>query len=219
VWVGAARKLPVLDEPRALALAGLLAALAGWLVYGVVQFTFRIPAIVYLAALLAGAAVGLAPPIARRLPRRVLLVVLGVALILLGGRAAQALRRPVSPGYEAGFHRWERQPDGRPARWTRGRAALSVPVRGSAIELAFRAPMHDIAARPQQVRVWLDGRPAAAVTLAAPDWRRLTLPVGQPVGAPVLVEVEPGYTFVPSRVSPSGDHRRLGVMMAEPAWK
>jgi O-antigen ligase len=219
VWLGAARRLPGLDEPRALALAGLLAALAGWLVYGVVQFTFRIPALVYLAALLAGAAVALAPPAARPLPRRALLAGVGVALLLLGGRAAEALRRPVTPGYEAGFHRWERQPDGRAARWTRGRAALSVPARGSALELAFRAPIRDIAARPQQVRVWLDGRPAAAVTLAAPDWQAVTLPVDRPAGAPVLVEVEPGYTFVPSRIAPSRDDRRLGVMMAELVWK
>ena len=219
VWLGAARRLPALDGPRALALAGLLAALAGWLAYGVVQFTFRVPALVYLAALLAGAAVALAPPAPRRLSRRLLLVGLGIALALLGGRAIQALRRPVTPGYEAGFHRWERQPDGRAARWTRGRAALSVPVRGPALELAFRAPIGDIAARPQQVRVWLDGRPATAMTLATPDWQAVTLPVGRPVGAAVLVEVEPGYTFVPSRDAPSRDDRRLGVMMAEPIWK
>ena len=55
----------------------LLAALAGWLVYGIVQFTFRVPALVYLAALLAGAAVALAPPAPRRLSRRALLVGLG----------------------------------------------------------------------------------------------------------------------------------------------
>jgi hypothetical protein len=57
------------------------------------------------------------------------------------------------------------------------------------------------------------------MTLAAPDWQTITLPVGQPVGAPVLVEIEPGYTFVPSQVAPSRDHRRLGVMMAELVWK
>jgi hypothetical protein len=57
------------------------------------------------------------------------------------------------------------------------------------------------------------------VTLATPDWQAVTLPVGRPIGAAVLVEVEPGYTFVPSRVSPSRDDRRLGVMMAEPVWK
>jgi O-antigen ligase len=219
VWLGAARRLPALDDSRGLALAGLLAALGGWLVYGIVQFTFRVPALVYLVALLAGAAVALAPPPPRRLPRWALLVGLGIALALLGGRAAEALRRPVTPGYEAGFHRWERQPDGRPARWTRGRAALSVPARGPALELAFRAPIRDLAARPQQVRVWLDGRPAATITFAAPDWQTITLPVGQPVGSPVLVEVEPGYTFVPSQEAPSRDHRRLGVMMAELVWK
>jgi hypothetical protein len=219
LWLGAVRRLPAVDDARGLALAGLLAALAGWLVYGIVQFTFRVPALVYLAALLAGAAVALAPPARRRLPRWALLVGIGIALALLGGRAAEALRRPVTPGYEAGFHRWERQPDGRAARWTRGRAALSVPAGGPALELAFRAPIRDVAARPQQVRVWLDGRPAPTMTLASPEWQTITLPVDQPVGSPVLVEVEPGYTFVPSQAAPSRDHRRLGVMMAELVWK
>ena len=128
-----------------------------------------------------------------------------------GGRS-EALRRPVTPGYEAGFHRWERQPDGRAARWTRGRAALSVPVRGPALELAFRAPIRDVAARPQQVRVWLDGRPAAALTLATPDWQAVTLPVGRPSRgrrprrgrARLHVRPEPGRAV--ARRPPPGGH-------------
>jgi len=219
LWWAAVRRLGGVDGPRAVALAGLLAALAGWLVYGVVQFTFRVPALIYLAALLAGAAVALAPPAPRRLSRRTLVVGLAVALALLGGRAAEALRRPVTPGYEAGFYRWERQTDGRAARWTRGRAALSVPVRGSTLELRFRTPTRDIAARPQGVRVWLDGRPAAELILATPDWQTIALPVVRASGEPLLVEVEPGYTFVPNRVSASRDDRRLGVMMGELRWR
>jgi O-antigen ligase len=219
LWWGAFQRLRQVDGARAMVLAGLLAALAGWLVYGLVQFTLRIPALIYLAALFSGAAVSLAPPEPRRLSRRALLVGLAVALALLGGRAVQALRRPVTPGYETGFHRWERQPDGRPARWTRGRAALSVPVRGSTLDLAFQAPVRDIASRPQRVRVWLDGRPAPELVLATPDWHTMTLPVGRASGEPLLIEVEPGYAFVPSRISASRDDRRLGVMMGELTWR
>jgi hypothetical protein len=218
-WWVAARRLPSIDGSRAVALAGLLAALAGWLVYGVVQFTFRIPALVYQVALFIGAALSLAQLAPRHLSRRALVAGLAVALALLGARAWQALGRPVTPGYEAGFYRWEPRTDGPVARWTRGRAALSVPVRGTTVELAFRAPMRDIAARPQRVQVWLDGQPAPELVLSTPEWHTLALPVVRASGEPLLIEVEPDYTFVPSRVSRSRDNRRLGVMMAEPTWR
>jgi O-antigen ligase len=219
LWWAAVRRLGEVEGTRAVALAGLLAALAGWLVYGLVQFTFRIPALVYLAALFGGAAVSLVPPAPPLLSRRAILVGLAVTLALLGGRVVEALRRPVSPGYEAGFYRWERQPDGRPARWTRGRAAFSVPVGGATLELAFRAPAHEIAARPQRVRVWVDKSPAPELVLATPAWHTLALPVRRAGGESLLIEVEPGYTFVPSRVSSSRDDRRLGVMMGELTWR
>jgi O-antigen ligase len=212
LWWTASRQ-DALDGSRAVAVAGLLAGLAGWLVYGVVQFTFRIPAVLYLVALFAGAVLALAPPAPRRLSRRMVLVGLAVALVLLGARTIEALRRPVTPGYELGFYHWERQADGSASRWTHGRAALSVPVGGSTLELAFRAPI------PQRVRVWLDRRRAADLILATPEWRVIALPVTRASGEPLLVEVESGYTFVPSRVSSSRDDRRLGVMMGELRWR
>jgi hypothetical protein len=69
------------------------------------------------------------------------------------------------------------------------------------------------------VRVWLDGRPAPELVLATPDWHTMTLPVGRASGEPLLIEVEPGYAFVPSRISASRDDRRLGVMMGELTWR
>lgn len=220
IWLGAFGRLRALPPPRALLLAGVLAALAGWLVYGLVQFTFRVNALVYFACLLAGAAVAVAPPPPRPAPpRRLVLAAIAVALVVLAVRAEAALRRPVTPGYEAGFYRWERQPDGRAARWTNGRAAMTVPVRGPVLELAFGAPIRGIAARPQRVRVWVDGERRPDLRLAAPDWQTVAVPVRAPVGGHALVEVEVGYTFVPSRLSPSRDDRRLGVMMREVTWR
>jgi O-antigen ligase len=222
VWLGAWRRGAALTGPAAVALAGVLAALAGWLAYGAVQFTFRVDALVYLAAILAGAAVALAPPPAAPRPgasRRWGAAGLAAGLLLLGVRTTLALQRPVSPGYDAGFHRWERQPDGGAARWTRGRAATSLPVGGRVLALRLRAPLPGVEARPQVVRVWVDGGAPAVVRLAGPEWQALAVPVHRPRGAHVLVELEPAYTVVPARVAGSRDERRLGVMVGEVAWR
>jgi O-antigen ligase len=219
VWLGTWRRLGASSGLHAAVLCGLLAALAAWLAYGVVQFTFRVTALVYLAALLAGTAVALAPPSPRpALARRWIVAGLAVFALLLVVRAEAALRRPVSPGYEAGFYRWERQPDGRPARWTRGRAAMTVPVRGRVLELSFRAPIPGIAQHPQRVRIWVDGERRDDIHLATPGWRMLAVPVAGPAGGHALVQVEVDYTFVPSGLGPSRDTRRLGVMMGEVSW-
>jgi O-antigen ligase len=220
VWLGAARRLRAAAPDRLIPLAGLLAALAGWLAYSVVQFTFRVDALVYLAFILAGAAVGLAPPPpAVRPSRRWAIVAVGVGLILFVVRADAALRRPVSPGYQAGFHRWERQADGSAARWTGHRAAMTVPVRGRILELRLAAPIPDLPARPQTVRIWVDRGPAVAIQLATPDWQTVSVPVDKPGDGHVLVEMEVAYTFVPRDHPPSRDQRRLGVMVREVGWR
>ncbi len=220
IWLGALRSLPRATEPSAVLLSGVVASLTGWLAYGAVQFTFRVNALFYLACILTGTAAALAPAKPRpvRSPRWALTAV-ALGLVCLGLRAEAALERPVSPGYEAGFYRWERQPDGSPARWTGPRAALTVPIRGRVMLLAFRAPIPDIASRPQTVQLWVDRRLVAVLRLTAAEWQTLEVPLGQPVGAHALVEVETGHSFVPSRLSPSRDDRRLGVMMGEIRWR
>jgi hypothetical protein len=122
-------------------------------------------------------------------------------------------------GYEAGFYRWERQPEGGAARWTRRRAAVSVPAQGRVLALRLRAPIPDVERRPQVVRVWVDRRGPETVRLATGAWQALDVRIDKPPGAPVLVELEVGYTFVPSRVAASRDQRTLGVMVGELAWR
>lgn len=220
VWLGAVRRLPRLRGTSAVLLSGFLAALAGWFAYGVVQYTFRVDALVYLVCILAGVTVALVPPDRRTgVSRRWGLVAAALALVVLGLRADVALRRPVSLGYEVGFYRWERQADGRAVRWSRGRAAMSIPVRGRIMELQLRAPIPGVETRPQVVQVWVDRRLAAEVRLANPEWHAVDLPVEAPAGGRVLVELDVAYTFVPSRLTGSRDERRLGVMMAEVAWR
>ncbi|HEV8311144.1 MAG TPA: O-antigen ligase family protein [Methylomirabilota bacterium] len=220
VWLGTIRRLPALPPGAALLARGIVAALTGWLVYGVVQFTFRVPALVYLACIVAGTAVALAPP--ARQPawsRRWAAAAVAVALVIVAFRAEAALRRPVSPGYDAGFYRWERQPDGSAGRWTRGRAAMAVPVQGRVMTLRFRAPIPGIEARPQVARVMVNHRPMAVLTLATTGWHTLEVPVADSPGTHALVEVDVAYTFRPSELTPSEDDRRLGVMVGEVAWR
>jgi len=220
---GVLRRLPALPGDSRLVVEGLVASLAGWFAYAAIQYVFRVDALLYLVFILAGWAAGLAAPATRPAPggaaRRLAGVALVAGVVLFGVRVEAALRRPVPPGYEAGFHRWERQPDGAPARWTGGRAALTARVDGRGLVLTLRAPIPDVAARPQVVRVWVDRRPVPPVRLAASDWQTLTVPVERPRGDHVLVEFETAYTFVPARLAPSADTRRLGVMVGPLVWR
>jgi O-antigen ligase len=221
VWIGAAARLRVVAPGPATVGAGILAALAGWLTYAVVQFTFRVNALVYLACILAGTVVALTAPAPTSPGKRRpwFAVAVAVALVLAGARTYEALQRPVSPGYEGGFYRWERQPEGGAARWTRGRAAASVPAQGRVLTLRFRAPIPDVERRPQLVRVWVDRRAPETIRLATSQWHALDVRLDKPPGAPVLIELEVGYTFVPSQIAASRDQRTLGVMMGELLWR
>jgi O-antigen ligase len=220
IWCRTFRRIRALADEQAVLACGLLSALIGWLTYGLVQFTFRVPALVYLAFVLAGATAALAP---RTRPLRISRGAAGTALVLglalLAWRVEAGLGRPVSPGYEAGFHRWERQLDGTAARWTRGRAAMRVPVQGRILELRLRGPIPGVDARPQVVRIWVDRRPPLVVRLASADWQIVPLPVAASPGRHVLVELDVSYTVVPSRVGASRDDRRLGVMVGELVWR
>jgi len=96
---------------------------------------------------------------------------------------------------------------------------MTVPVRGRTLELRVAAPIPDLPARPQTVRIWVDRGPAVAIQLTTPDWQTVRVPVDQPRDGHVLVEMEVAYTFVPSDRPPSRDQRRLGVLVREVGWR
>jgi hypothetical protein len=96
---------------------------------------------------------------------------------------------------------------------------MTVRIQGPILVLSFSAPLPDVAARPQAVTVWVDGRPAGTVRLATPEWHSLSVPVGRPIGGHVLVELETAYTTVPARLTGSADTRRLGVMVGPVVWR
>src|SRR5262249_22507674 len=166
---------------------------------------------------LAGMVVALRPsPAEGRVARsRWWLTAAALGVLVLGVRVEASLRRSVTPGYEAGFYRWERGADGTPVRWAGGRAALTPEVNGAVMILRLAAPLPGVERRPQIVQVWVDRAPVATLRLASPDWQEITVPVSTPPGGHVLVELETRETVVPSRVTDSRDRRVLGVMVGE----
>jgi O-antigen ligase len=223
VWLRALRGLGAVQAERRLVAEGLVAGFAGWFVYAALQYVFRVDGLLYLTFVLAGWLAGLTPPAAHpvrhRAARRIAWTAAAIGLALLVVRVEAALRRPVPPGYEAGFYRWERQPDGAGARWMGGRAAMTVRVDGPVLALSFRAPLPGVGARPQTVTVRVDGRPAASVRLATGDWHPVAVRVDRPARGHVLVELETAYTLVPARATASRDTRRLGVMVGPVVWR
>jgi O-antigen ligase len=142
-------------------------------------------------------------------------VVAGASVLLLGGAVARGVETwgadsAFAHGPTAGLWSPEKEPDGRPFRWTASRAALRIDApegRRSVLEIPVKN------ARP-------DGAPVA-LTLSWNDVRRgtLELPHGGwrairlPVSGPGVLLLEPDRTILPfSRT----DGRRLGVETGVP---
>jgi len=204
-------------DPLGLALIAVVA----WLVYGVFQSTFYIHSIeVGFWALLGFMAACARPHAApQRLGRRAWIVVLA-GLVLAGGlRGYQASQYPFHHPYEAGFYRWERQPDDTPARWTGRRAALAVTPEGPTLLLDVAVPTPVVSHRPQRLTVWIEGRQVTEVTLADPHWRTLRISLEPAARPTVLLTLRTAYTFNPQAAGVGADARDLGVMLKPPRWE
>ena len=206
--------------------AGLV-SLGGWLTYGLLQHTLYIwgPQIYFwlLAALLgslargAGVTLSLTP---RWTPRGPLAIGFVVAHVLaVGWRAWVVVSVPRPNGYEAGFFRWESQPDQSLARWTGRRAAQVLPTGGSTLVLAVSAPLPGIDERPQTLTAQVEGGTPTVLVVPGRRWVELRLPVSQPRGGPVLLRLETAYATNPKSVGASSDDRTLGVLVKPPRWE
>jgi O-antigen ligase len=192
----------------------LLVSLTGWLVYGLFQYTFLMRAMqcyFWIAlGLLAGLTYPPRPP--RRVPAGRWWLAAGVAaLVLLGVRLHTLGQWPIVPAW--GLHR----PEGG-FRWTQGGAWFALPVEGRTLRLTLAGPDPRWIGRPQDVRVRLDGVPVARLRLDQPGWRTVDIPVNQPAGTPVRVEIGVAYSFVPAALRLNADTRRLGVMLQPVQW-
>lgn len=152
--------------------------------------------------------------------RRPVAVGLVTCLVVAGAwRVGVVASRPRALGYEAGFFRWEPQPNRDVARWTGGRAAAVLPAGGSTLVLTVSAPLPGVDQRPQTLRAWLDGGPGTSVVALGREWVEMRLPVNRPPGRPVLLRLEAAYVVNPKRVGASSDDRTLGVLMKRPRWE
>lgn len=171
-----------------------------------------------------GALVGLltarlpAPPegrSARVLGHVLPVVVAGASVLLVGGALARCVETWRSDaafafGPTAGLWGVEREPDGRPFRWTAAAAAFRIDApagRPSLVRLPVKC------ARPDSEGVtvdvfWNDAR-RGAVDLPHGAWKALELAVD----GPGVLRLVPGRTFLP--FSPT-DGRRLGIETGPP---
>ncbi|MBI1892920.1 MAG: O-antigen ligase family protein [Candidatus Rokubacteria bacterium] len=218
------RGLRAEHSPSVTLLGAAMISLGGWLFYSVLQSTFYLWSLqIYfwlLAALIMSLAAGASPSPPRAPWHRPLIVGLVACLVLAGAwRVTSIVSRPRALGYEAGFFKWERQPDQALARWTGRRAAAVLPAGGSTLVLTASAPLPGVDHRHQAVTAWLDGSPSASLLLPGREWVQFRLPVNRPQGHPVLLRLQAAYALSPKQVGASSDDRTLGVLMKPPRWE
>jgi hypothetical protein len=195
------------------AAALLLVSLAGWMVYGLLQYTFLLRAMQCYFWIALGLLVGLTerPPSRWRPSGRWWLAAGLAAVALLGVRLHTLGQWPIVPS-------WGLHASSGDHRWTGGAAWFTVPVEGRVLRLTFSGPDPRSTGRPQEVRLRLDGTTVARLRLDNVGWRTLDVPVDRPPGAVVRVEIGVAYSFVPAALGLSADPRRLGVALQPVQW-
>ncbi len=137
-----------------------------------------------------------------------------VLTLLFGAEAVSILRnRRVLP-YERGFHDWEREPSGRPFRWTMDDAESLLKLEGDVLRMSLRQINPATGHRALHAEVELDGRLVDVIAFRDSNWKELTyyLPDWESRRR-VLVSVRACEVFVPSLVGMGNDMRTLGVMI------
>jgi O-antigen ligase len=142
-------------------------------------------------------------------------VVLAAAVVMLLGsvlnRGLHTLEAKQAFAYEpsAGLFGVEREPDGRPFRWSSSAAAMPIQLPsggGGIVSVPIRNARPDLA--PVEVDVLYDDRMRGRVSVPFGGWHRLEIPV-ETSGVLRLV---PSSTFRPLR---GVDRRKLGVELGE----
>lgn len=157
-----------------------------------------------------------------------------VTIAFLIPRATRAIDRMSSVGRVAGVWGWEQAPEpvpvpeaeGRSAfRWTRERAAIREPIRGSRIQVPLFLVRPDPASHPVTVRVKIAGAVTQELTLTRNGWHVVSFDLIQLMGEPqwrsqgtITLAFAVNPVFVPSESGASTDTRRLGIGLGEILW-
>lgn len=214
--LGAALSFRAERTEESLRAAGAAAAIVGMLVI----FLFGSHLVYAEIAALVGLLTARLPAPAEARPARVLgaflpVVVAGASVLLLGGALARGVETYRSDAAfahapTAGLWAVEREPDGRPFRWTASAAALRVDApagRGSLLRLPVRNARPD--GQAVSVALFWNDAPRGVFDLPHGSWRAVRLAVD----GPGVLRVAPAETFLPRSRS---DARRLGIETGEP---
>lgn len=142
--------------------------------------------------------------------------VAGASVLLLGGAFARSIETwnadaAFAHGQTAGLWAEEREPDGRPFRWSGRSAAFRVDApagRRSLLRLPVKNARPD--GEPVQVRVFWNDLSRGSVDLAHGGWKELRLAVD----GPGVVRLAVARTILPASRT---DRRRLGIETGAPA--
>jgi O-antigen ligase len=191
--------------------AGAASAVVGLLVIFLFGSHLVYPEIAAIVGLLTARLA--APPdgrSARLLGQLLPVAVAGASVLLVGGALARGVETwsadaAFAHAPTAGLWGTEREPDGRPFRWTAGAAALRIEAPAGRRSL-LRLPVRNARPDGEPVRVtlyWNDVR-RGTVDLLHGGWKVIQLPVG----GPGVLRVVPARTFRPLVRT---DGRRLGI--------
>lgn len=207
-------------EPRVaayLVLGGVLA----FVLYGMVQEVFYVPALQLQVFMVAGVAAGLSATVqgparwSRAAVMALLLAALGahaVQAYVAPGRLGEALRdRQISRAGDRLLPP-ERDAAGEYFQWTGASAVVTVPRTA----VRFAAEFRSIAPFPQTVEIRFDRRVVDRIRLDDHRWHevRYTAPAGAAWPLPRRVELRVSPTW-----QPAGEPRTLGVMVRRISWR
>jgi hypothetical protein len=202
---------------------GLLAALVGVVIYGIVQYPFYLKNSEFLAWLMVGAGsllmAGVPPSLARRLAQAALLI----ALLLVPWRWVKA--EPPSSDFDrmVGFHE-PKETGETVSRWTEGHALWAIPWKGRVLHLRMVDGHPRASSRSVEVVIRADGREVWRGE-APPRWAVIDLDIGAPTAETLALGIEARPTFRPfvhyrgdAELPPSRDIRELGVVVGDLYW-
>ena len=202
---------------------GLLLALVGIAIYGIVQYPFYLKNSEFLAWLLLGAGslmmAGAPPNSARRLAQAVLLV----ALLLAPWRWVKAEPPSSELDRMVGFHEVKKAGSA-VSRWTEGDALWAIPWKGRILHLRLVDGHPRASSRSVEVVIRADGREVWRGE-APRRWTVIDLDIGAPTAERLALGIEARPTFRPfsdyrgdPELPPSRDIRELGVVVSDLYW-